>query len=374
MALEQTKSKNPFIRHAALAVGSWVPAAFYDGIAEGWIVASTPLLSLLTIPLWVGFLYPAVILGLFFSPKFSGILIENSDLLFEKAATFIATSLPPFSISLWGLIPALLLFVAPKAFRASWFWWAPAGILFLRLGLWHLDMPTKPLASEVSQLDVGQGDSARIRFETGPLNLKPKLALIDTGLPGKLKPDQWMDKLKLENGFGVESVLLTHLDQDHAGGMPSLKVLTRIQSIGPEGFPFFSVEVLSRKKSGNSRMNAVAVELTNRKLYLNAGDSDQSQELLFLSRLKKEFRDLRERAVILKLSHHGSRFSSNAQFLKTLHPEKVWISVGRGNTYGHPTYEALIRVGETDAETERTDQKGDLSVRSGFRAEAFRHR
>lgn len=46
----------------------------------------------------------------------------------------------------------------------------------------------------------------------------------------------------------------------------------------------------------------------------------------------------------LKINHHGSRFSTNPEFISTLSPVCVFISVGRNNTYGHPAPETLLRL------------------------------
>ncbi|MEI6690235.1 MAG: MBL fold metallo-hydrolase [bacterium] len=65
---------------------------------------------------------------------------------------------------------------------------------------------------------------------------------------------------------------------------------------------------------------------------------------------------------LLKVGHHGSKYSSSASFLKILKPELAVISVGAKNTYGHPTIEALTRLKEVGATIRRTDQEGDIVV------------
>ena len=39
---------------------------------------------------------------------------------------------------------------------------------------------------------------------------------------------------------------------------------------------------------------------------------------------------------LLKVGHHGSRYSSSVKFLETVKPQWDVISSGAGNTYGHP--------------------------------------
>lgn len=47
---------------------------------------------------------------------------------------------------------------------------------------------------------------------------------------------------------------------------------------------------------------------------------------------------------VVKIDHHGSRYSTNQTFLDSLQPEAVVISVGDRNTYGHPAQETLDRL------------------------------
>jgi len=64
---------------------------------------------------------------------------------------------------------------------------------------------------------------------------------------------------------------------------------------------------------------------------------------------------------IYKVSHHGSSF----QFLplmSALHPKIALISVGEGNSYGHPAANTLAALKSLGAKILRTDQDGAISV------------
>jgi len=65
---------------------------------------------------------------------------------------------------------------------------------------------------------------------------------------------------------------------------------------------------------------------------------------------------------ILKVAHHGSKFSSAANWLQSIRPEVAIISVGEGNSYGHPSREALSRLQQVGANIYRTDQDGTIEV------------
>lgn len=64
---------------------------------------------------------------------------------------------------------------------------------------------------------------------------------------------------------------------------------------------------------------------------------------------------------VLVVSHHGSRYSSNIRFLKSVMPEAAVISVG-DNNYGHPSEETLQRLLVVGADIWRTDQQGTIRI------------
>ena len=64
---------------------------------------------------------------------------------------------------------------------------------------------------------------------------------------------------------------------------------------------------------------------------------------------------------VLVVSHHGSRYSSNIRFLKSVTPEAAVISVG-DNNYGHPSEETLQRLLAVGVDIWRTDQQGTIRI------------
>lgn len=61
-------------------------------------------------------------------------------------------------------------------------------------------------------------------------------------------------------------------------------------------------------------------------------------------------------------SHHGSGYSSSYEFLQTVSPSAVVISVGADNSYGHPTERVLNDIAAVGAELYRTDELGTIRV------------
>jgi len=69
------------------------------------------------------------------------------------------------------------------------------------------------------------------------------------------------------------------------------------------------------------------------------------------------------RADILKIAHHGSKFSSSQAFLESVQPGEAIISVGV-NSYGHPAPETMARLIAVGTNIWRTDQVGTITVTS----------
>jgi len=79
---------------------------------------------------------------------------------------------------------------------------------------------------------------------------------------------------------------------------------------------------------------------------LLTGDLEEEGELFLL---KEDADYLRRSYDVLKVAHHGSRFSSSADFLRRIRPSLAVISAGEHNRYGHPHKETLERLREVGA-------------------------
>ena len=78
------------------------------------------------------------------------------------------------------------------------------------------------------------------------------------------------------------------------------------------------------------------------------------------------------RATVLKAGHHGSDTSSGYRFLREVMPEYAVISVGEGNSYGHPSDEVLSRFRDLGAQVYRTDMQGHVIAESDGSTATFR--
>lgn len=65
-------------------------------------------------------------------------------------------------------------------------------------------------------------------------------------------------------------------------------------------------------------------------------------------------------ATVLKVGHHGSDTSTCYPFLRAVSPQYAVISVGAGNSYGHPDDGTLSKLRDAGVEVFRTDLQGDI--------------
>lgn len=66
---------------------------------------------------------------------------------------------------------------------------------------------------------------------------------------------------------------------------------------------------------------------------------------------------------ILKVPHHGSVYGLNLEFLKLAKPMTSVISVGKNNSYGHPTDKILELLKGLKTKIKRTDKDGDVVIK-----------
>lgn len=114
----------------------------------------------------------------------------------------------------------------------------------------------------------------------------------------------------------------------------------------------------SEKDIKSKELNDTAVLLLAQSENINilyTGDIGEKIEKKLLAKYSLE-------ATILKVGHHGSRFSSTATFLEAVNPKVAIIEVGKKNRYGHPTEQALKRLEVSGASVYRTDRDGTIQI------------
>ncbi len=92
--------------------------------------------------------------------------------------------------------------------------------------------------------------------------------------------------------------------------------------------------------------------------FLLTGDAEAESESQMLSK------GLDLSATVLKVGHHGSKSSTGQSFLDKVNPKYAVISVGKGNSYGHPTQEVMNRLKAKSIPVYRTDENGTVVATS----------
>lgn len=207
---------------------------------------------------------------------------------------------------------------------------------------------------EVVQLDVGQGQSLilRTRHHTLLYDAGPRSGAFDLGARVVLP------SLRKLGVGGLDMMLLSHADADHAGGAKAIASgmpVKRVVGGETEGLAAFlgtqpclsgerwtwdgvSFELWQWPAATNSNAKSCVLQVqANGERLLLTGDIDRTAERAFLNS------PLAVPTDWLQAPHHGSRSSSSWPFLQRLAPASVLISRGRGNGFGHPHPQVLER-------------------------------
>ena len=73
----------------------------------------------------------------------------------------------------------------------------------------------------------------------------------------------------------------------------------------------------------------------------------------------------------LKTAHHGSRYSTGAEFLEIVRPELAVVSCSATNTYGHPSPDTLERLKKSGSRVLITRDCGAVTIVDGKSVSAF---
>lgn len=108
---------------------------------------------------------------------------------------------------------------------------------------------------------------------------------------------------------------------------------------------------------------------------LFTGDLEKEGEEALCSYLESELlgQDGQNPGVeLLKVAHHGSRYSTRERFLKLIRPHTALISAGEHNRYGHPHEETLGRLRDCGTDVYETAENGAIFVETDGKRWAVR--
>lgn len=226
-------------------------------------------------------------------------------------------------------------------------------------------------------IDVGQADA--IYIKDGNSNM-----MIDAGnnADGQLL-------VKYLQSLGVQEfkyVVGTHAHEDHIGGMDDIINNFKINN-------FYMPDAISTSKTFEDVLDALdskkvtfqtpkigdkfMLENANFEvLSIGTDTSDLNDTSLVLkmtynttcvlfmgdasSNVEKNLLDKDINCQVLKVGHHGSRYSSSDEFIKKVSPTYGIIMVGKDNKYGHPTKKTLDILEKYQVNIHRTDKEGTI--------------
>ena len=252
-------------------------------------------------------------------------------------------------------------------------------------------------------LDVGQGDSAYIHSASG------HDYLIDCGSSdeknvGRYKLESFLEYMDVDT---LEYVFVTHSDSDHVSGILELiergyikieyLVLPKLdEALEDDNYKEIKaaaekqgidIMYFSRGKSiedGLLKLSCISPgaaehydDINDSSLVLTVryknigvlftGDISETVEKQLLEEaktFKEELTDINseDTMTILKVAHHGSKYSNCEEILDALKPDVAVISCGEDNQYGHPHRETLERLENCGSKIFDTSQMGQITV------------
>lgn len=243
-------------------------------------------------------------------------------------------------------------------------------------------------------LDVGQGDCICLMTETGRVFLFDGGSSSRTGIGERVI----VPFLKYYGVGYVDGVFLSHPDQDHMNGLLELLTMEDGPKVGALYLPDVGEESRGELEEVQSAAEAADVPV----FFLSAGVSYAEGETVFTclhpesgmtgesnaysmcmlvehegfsllltgdvegegeEQLTKELlsRGI-EQIDVLKVAHHGSKYSTSQNFLDAVNIGTAVISCAKGNSYGHPHEELLQRLEAEGCSIRMTMEEGWICI------------
>ncbi len=244
----------------------------------------------------------------------------------------------------------------------------------------------------VTFLDVGQGDAIFIESPTG-------IQMLIDGGPGRSVLRQLSEVMGFWDRH-IDTVLLTHEDKDHVGGLPDvfsryeIGTFVRTENQGESGEADL-VDVRAEEEGSRviyarrgmqfdlgggavltvlfpdrdpsfleSNTSSIVARLTYGDTeFLFTGDSPQAIERYLISQ-DSLFLD----SDVLKLGHHGSKTSTSQEFVEAVDPDYAIVSAEKNSRYGHPHKEVVEVVTAQGATLLNTADLGSITFETDGRA------
>ena len=234
---------------------------------------------------------------------------------------------------------------------------------------------------DITYLDVGQADSILIQNEGHNM-------LIDAG--NNEDGPLLVQYFKEQNITKFDYLITTHPHEDHIGGMddiinnfdiekiymPDVTTTTKtfldvLKAIEKKNMTYDVPNINQNFTLGNTLFQVIYTgndkkNLNNSSIILKATFKNTSY--LFTgdatSEVEKKILNKDIQATVLKVGHHGSKYSTTTDFLNKVNPKYAIISVGKNNSYNHPNQVTINKLEKKNIEIHRTDQEGSIFLKS----------
>lgn len=234
---------------------------------------------------------------------------------------------------------------------------------------------------DITYLDVGQADSILIQN-------KGHNMLIDAG--NNEDGPLLVQYFKEQNITKFDYLITTHPHEDHIGGMddiinnfdiekiymPDVTTTTKtfldvLEAIEKKNMTYDVPNINQNFTLGNTLFQVIYTgndkkNLNNSSIILKATFKNTSY--LFTgdatSEVEKKILNKDIQATVLKVGHHGSKYSTTTDFLNKVNPKYAIISVGKNNSYNHPNQVTINKLEKKNIEIHRTDQEGSIFLKS----------
>jgi competence protein ComEC len=194
--------------------------------------------------------------------------------------------------------------------------------------------------------------------------------------------------LRGEGITALDAMVISHQDNDHAGGAVSVAtglpvgriysslatshavmapIPYRLPCHAGQGWEWDGVrfemlhpataDYAAWLPAANAMSCVLRIEAAGR-VVLITGDIERASEAALLARSTGALR-----ADILLVPHHGSRTSSTAQFIAAVQPAHAVFTPGYRNRFGHPRADVVARYRDSGATLYRSDQDGAVDFR-----------
>ena len=349
--------------------------------------------------------YGAVLTGfialpfIFLFPSFSSVILWPAAKLVVISNKFIiwCNSLPVLTfhgITSWDMFFFLLFMTCMTFLRSRLLLRVSCLLIPLCALILHLYAATATDGRlHITMLSVGQAESILLRFPNGTTMLVDGGGYLhDTGHDfGQRLLAPALGALNAER---IDTMIATHEHPDHSGGLPYIiknfpvGEFWSIQNITPEirseldkkqlpqrtvaaGDVFtlpgpVIIKMLSPVQSKLATIDNDELNVNEQSLVFRLSYGAFSMIFCADAGFEAEQRMLdgpyELKSTVLKVGHHGSRFSTSEKFLERVHPELALISAGAGNRFGLPSVRTVALLRSNKIPTCRTDLDGTIEV------------